>query len=270
MAKRMFNKAIVQSDAFLDMPLTSQALYFHLSMHADDYGFVSPKYVMRTIGANDDDLKILIAKRYVLTFESGVVVIKHWQINNTIRKDRSHPTTYKREFDTLIFNEFGAYTERRKIISTIVDVENATTTNREEKEPATKWQPNGNQMATENRIEQNRIVSKTKVLLVNSNKSSTRDPNTTELLKLLIKTLGYSEQTRLTDGRKAKLKARLRLFKPEELLEAAKNLSLDAYMQGDNDGGKKYGNIDYLLRSDEVVDKWLEAGAKTVNFKAGW
>jgi len=153
----MFSQAIVESDAFLDMPLSTQGLYFHLSMNADDYGFVGPKRVMRMVGANDDDLKVLIGKRYVLIFDSGVVVIKHWMLNNTVRKDRSQPTTYSKEFESLIFNEFGAYTERRKILETIEGVENATTITPEENRVATKSQPNDNQMTTQIRLDYIRL-----------------------------------------------------------------------------------------------------------------
>ena len=84
--RRMFAKTIIDSDAFLDMPLSSQALYFHLNMRADDDGFVnSPKKIQRLIGCTDDDFKLLIAKSFIIPFESGVVVIKHWRINNYIR-----------------------------------------------------------------------------------------------------------------------------------------------------------------------------------------
>lgn len=96
--RRMFSKKIIDSDAFLDMPLTTQALYFHLSMRADDDGFVSnPKRIRTMVGASEDDLKLLIAKRFVLTFDSGVVVIKHWRIHNYINPDRYIPTTYVEE-----------------------------------------------------------------------------------------------------------------------------------------------------------------------------
>jgi hypothetical protein len=93
------------------MPASTQLLYFHLGMVADDDGFVNPKRVMRMIGVNEDDLKILIAKRFVITFENGVVVIKHWAINNLIRKDWYRPTVYSEEKKRLQTKENGAYTE---------------------------------------------------------------------------------------------------------------------------------------------------------------
>ena len=87
--RRMFSKLIIDSDMFLDMPLSTQALYFHLSMRADDDGFVNnPKKIQRMIGCNDDDLKVLITKKFIIPFESGICVIKHWKIHNYIRNDR--------------------------------------------------------------------------------------------------------------------------------------------------------------------------------------
>lgn len=111
--RRMFAKAIIDSDAFLDMPLSTQALYFHLSMRADDEGFIgNPKRIKAMIGASDDDLKVLIAKRFILVFDSGVVVIKHWRIHNYIQGDRKKETTYIDEKNTLFLDENKAYTER--------------------------------------------------------------------------------------------------------------------------------------------------------------
>ncbi len=110
--RRMFSPQIVDSDAFLEMPVSAQSLYFHLGMRADDDGFVgNPRKILRMIGGNEDDLKVLIAKRFLLIFESGVVVIKHWRIHNLIRHDRYHQTTYIEEKKGLEIKENGAYTE---------------------------------------------------------------------------------------------------------------------------------------------------------------
>lgn len=111
--RRMFAKSIIDSDAFLDMPLSAQALYFHLSMRADDEGFVgNPKRIRSMISASDDDLKLLIAKRFILAFPSGVIVIKHWLIHNYLQNDRCKPTTYIEERETLTLDGKKAYTER--------------------------------------------------------------------------------------------------------------------------------------------------------------
>ena len=109
--RRMFAKTIIDSDAFLDMPLSSQALYFHLSMRADDDGFINnPKKIQRMVGCGDDDLKLLMAKKFILVFESGVIVIKHWKIHNYIRNDRYKPTLYQEEKAMLTDKESKAYT----------------------------------------------------------------------------------------------------------------------------------------------------------------
>lgn len=110
--RRMFSIQIIDTDAFMDMPLSAQALYFHLGMRADDDGFVSnARRIQKLVGAADDDLKLLILKRFVLTFESGVIVLKHWKISNYIQKDRYKPTLYREEKATLYLKPDGAYTD---------------------------------------------------------------------------------------------------------------------------------------------------------------
>ena len=109
--KRMFTMKIVDSDSFLDMPLSTQCLYFHLNMRADDDGFVgNPRKIMRMIGASEDDLKVLLAKRFLLVFENNIVVIKHWWMHNTLSKDRYHETTYTDEKHQLKLKDNKSYT----------------------------------------------------------------------------------------------------------------------------------------------------------------
>jgi len=111
--RRMFAKTIVLSDAFLDMPMSARCLYFTLGMLADDDGFVgNPKALMRQCGASQDDMAILIQRRFVLAFESGVIVIKHWRMNNLLKNDRYKSTVYVEERSTLALDEKNAYTER--------------------------------------------------------------------------------------------------------------------------------------------------------------
>lgn len=108
--KRMFDIEIVDTDLFLEMPQSTQNLYFHLGMRADDDGFISnPKKIIRTIGANEDDLKILITKKFIIPFESGVIVIRHWKINNYLRSDRYTETLYKDEKRQLVEDENSVY-----------------------------------------------------------------------------------------------------------------------------------------------------------------
>ena len=109
--RRMFAKTIIDSDAFIDMPLSTQALYFHLSMRADDDGFINnPRKIQRMIGASDDDIKVLISKKFIIPFDTGIVVIKHWKIHNYIRGDRKKATVYPEEMALLEEKENGAYT----------------------------------------------------------------------------------------------------------------------------------------------------------------
>ena len=118
--RRMFAKTIVLSDAFLDMPLSARCLYFTLGMLADDDGFVnSPKSIMRQAGASTDDLNLLMAKRFILAFDSGVIVIKHWRIHNYIQKDRYKESKYIEEKSALMIDQNGAYTECIQDVSTL-------------------------------------------------------------------------------------------------------------------------------------------------------
>ena len=108
--RRMFALTIVDSDAFLDMPPSTQNLYFHLGMRADDDGFVNnPKTITRYIGSKDDDLKLLEAKKFIISFPSGVIVLKHWRINNYLQSDRITPTKYQKEKCSLDLHKNGAY-----------------------------------------------------------------------------------------------------------------------------------------------------------------
>lgn len=124
--RRMIAKSIIKSDRFLDMPATTQCLYFHLLLEADDDGFINaPKSIMRVIGAKDDDMRVLQAKGYIIPFESGVIVIKHWRLHNSLRKDRYNPNPQLEN-------------ERKQLV--VVD--------NKEYQLATNWQPDGNQLAT--------------------------------------------------------------------------------------------------------------------------
>lgn len=140
--RRMFAKTIVDSDAFLDMPLTTQALYFHLSMRADDEGFINnPKKIMRMIGASEDELKLLIAKSFIIPFESGVCVIKHWKIHNYLRNDRFKPTVYTDEKSQLVEKDNKAYSIRQLVPAVGIPL----------------GIPNADQMETQDRIGKDRI-----------------------------------------------------------------------------------------------------------------
>ena len=110
--RRMFAKTIIDSDMFIDMPMSARLLYYDLAMRADDDGFVnSPKKIMRFVGASMDDMNVLIAKQFIIPFESGVVVIKHWKIHNYIQKDRYKATSYQAEKESLTLKNGTYYTD---------------------------------------------------------------------------------------------------------------------------------------------------------------
>ena len=135
--RRMFSKEITTSDLFVDMPASTQLLYFHLGMEADDEGFIgNAKMLGRAYGASNDDLKLLQAKGFIIVFESGVTVVKDWNVNNKLRKDRFKPTIYQEEKSLLTLMNTGTY-----------EIDNQTTTKR---------QPNDNQMTTQYRIGEDR------------------------------------------------------------------------------------------------------------------
>ena len=131
--KRMFTSKIIESDAFLDLPLSAQALYLHLNMNADDDGFVNnAKMITRVIGAKSDDLQILIDKAFVLLFPSGVIVVKGWLMNNSIKADRKKPTSYQEELSMLDIKDNRSYTWKHS-----------------GNELETLWKQNGNKTETE-------------------------------------------------------------------------------------------------------------------------
>lgn len=122
--RRMFAKTIIDSDAFLDMPLSTQSLYFHLSMRADDDGFINnAKKIQRMLGCTDDDFKILLGKNFVIPFENGVCVIKHWRIHNLIQKDRYKPTVYGELKDKLSLKNNNVYSTEEPCIQNVSKVE---------------------------------------------------------------------------------------------------------------------------------------------------
>ncbi|NQN32888.1 DnaD domain protein [Streptococcus suis] len=139
--RRMFSKEITTSDHFVDMPQSTQLLYFHLGMEADDEGFIgNARMLSRAYGANSDDLKLLQAKGFIIIFESGVTVVKDWNLNNQIRKDRLKPTIYQAEKSLLTLDNTGVY-----------QLDNQMTT---------KPQPNDNQMTTKPQPNDNQLPTK--------------------------------------------------------------------------------------------------------------
>lgn len=136
--RRMFSLDVVDTDIFLDLPISSQALYFHLGMRADDDGFVSsPKRVTSMIGANQDDLKLLIAKGFIIALEDGIVVIRHWKQNNYIQSDRHKGTIYQSQLETLTVSN-GVYEMDTDCIQTVYEMDTQVSIDKNSKDKNSK------------------------------------------------------------------------------------------------------------------------------------
>lgn len=150
--KRMFTQKIIDSDAFLDMPLSAQALYFHLNMRADDDGFVNnPKRITKLVNASEDDLKILLLKRFIIGFASGVIVIKHWRMHNTLKSDRYKPTQYQEELAMLGIKTNKSYTDHPE---QLIDLSSSVSGTRVEPE----WNQSGTKVEPQNSIDSGLVI----------------------------------------------------------------------------------------------------------------
>lgn len=238
--KRMFTQKIVDSDAFLDMPLSTQALYFHLNMHADDDGFVNnPKKIQRVIGASLDDLKLLIAKRFILVFENGVIVIKHWRMHNLLRKDRYNPTQYQDQMERLELKDNGAYTEKSPEPLEIKESESMATT----------WQPDGNQMA--HRIGKDRI-GKDRIGEVRGEESV--ETATCQQIVDLYHSIcvSYPSVKTLSEARKKAIRARLKVYSLEDFRKMFEKAEGSAFLKGANNRNWS-ANFDWMIKEANMA-----------------
>lgn len=237
----MFTMKIVDSDAFLDMPMSAQCLYFHLNMRADDDGFLNnPKKIQRMIGASEDDLKLLLAKRFVLGFEKGLIVIKHWRMHNLLRKDRYNPTQYIKEKDSLDIKEDGSYTEKQPFECL-----------------ATTWQPNGNQMATQDRLGEDRIVKDS--IVEDRGEEAECDPLPQQILDLYNSICPDKNRPAvlpradmLNDQRKKKIEDSLKLYRLEDFKRCFELASRSSFLKGNNKR-KWCASFDWLIDSANMA-----------------
>ena len=248
--RRMFTKKIIDSDAFLDMPLSAQSLYFHLNMRADDDGFLNnPKKIQRMIGASEDDLKLLIVKRFVLTFENGVIVIKHWKMHNLIRKDRYNPTQYIEQLEELDVKKDGSYTEK------VLEIPMATT-----------WQPHGNHLEPQYSIGKYSI-DKNSIDII-SDSSEPEPPAKPKKEKPVKHKYGEYNNMLLTDEELQKLKSEYSDY--EKRIE-----NLSSYIASTGKSYKShYATIRNWARKDaekpgrkEIVPEWMQKKNKFNNFE---
>lgn len=240
--RRMFAKTIIDSDAFLDMPQSTQLLYFHLSMRADDDGFINnPKSITRNVKCNEDDLKLLSLKKFIIPFESGIVVIKHWKIHNYIRNDRYKETKYKEEKSLLFLDENNSY-------SLGIPTDNQMTT---------IGIPTDNQMDTQVRIGKDRIdkdikESNTKVL-----PKKNENINYQEIVdKYNEICVSLSKVKKITNARKKSINARLKIYTFDEIIEVFKKAEASDFLKGANNINFQAG-FDWLM-ADKNMAKVLE------------
>ena len=225
--RRMFAKAIIDSDAFLDMPMSTQALYFHLSMRADDDGFINnPKRIQRMIGASDDDLKLLIAKSFLIVFESGVVVIKHWKIHNYIRNDRYKPTTYVEEKALLVEKDNKAYTLG-------IPSDNQVTY----------------QTDTQDRLGKDRIGKDR----LGEDRLGEERVNYQEVVNLYNDTcVSFPRVTAISEARKKAIKARLNKYSLNDLKKAFELAEESDFLKGNNKRNWT-ANFDWILKDANIA-----------------
>jgi hypothetical protein len=260
--KRMFTMKIVDSDAFLDMPLSTQCLYFHLNMRADDDGFVgNPKRIAKLIGSNDDDLKLLIAKRFVLLFEDGVIVIKHWRIHNTLSRDRYVETSYTDEKKELFLKDNGSYS-----LTDGIPIDDTKLIERSNRQTQNKCE-----IEVENRLEEKDTICQTDIQKV------INEWNTLE-------EFGITPVKRMTPKREQAVKARIRQNHMDDILEAIENIRHSSFLQGQNKEGwmitfdwfLKPGNFakvfegNYLDKSGNKPQSYMEKIQNRVSEVDNW
>ena len=229
--RRMISKKITDTDAFLDMPLTTQALYFHFLQNADDDGFVgNPNSIMRKVGASKNDYDLLMVKRFIIVFDSGICVIKHWRIHNYIQKDRYVPTTFIKEKAQLETEENGAYTE---CIQNVYKLDAQYSI--------------GKDSIVEDRIGKDRIGEE---------RACTREPvhskaqTIVDLFNGLCPSL--SKVTVLSTCREKAITARLKEFTVEHFTTVFKKAEASKFLTGRN--GKSWrANFDWLINASNFV-----------------
>lgn len=247
--RRMFAKTIIDSDMFLDMPLSSQALYFHLSMRADDDGFISnPKRIQRMVSCSDDDLKLLVAKNFIIPFESGVVVIKHWKIHNYIKKDRYKETIYRDEKGMLTTTQNNIYE---------IDISNGYQVD-------TECIQNGHQVDTQDRLGKDSIVEDRLEIENTTSKVAPVQPQTIlDMFNEICKS--YPRATKLSESRRKAIKARLKMYSIDDFKQLFEMAEGSSFLKGGNNHNWS-ANFDWLIKDAnmaKVLDgNYSDAGEK--------
>lgn len=283
--RRMFAKTIIDSDAFLEMPTSTQALYFHLSMRADDEGFVNnPKKIQRFVGASEDDLKLLILKSFLIPFESGIVVIKHWKVHNYIQKDRFHETTYLEEKAQLYIKDNDVYTldstkgkhciqsgyKNQENVSNMYPTctQDVSTLNENSIDAdycevsempknqgvgglCTEWIQNGYNLDTEERLGEDSLV-KDSLVKVNK-KDSTITVSYQTIIDLYHETcVSFPHLRKPSSNRIDKINARLRTYSLDDFRLLFEKAEASDFMKGKNDRGWS-ATFDWMMNENNML-----------------
>lgn len=237
---------IVDTDAFLDMPLSTQCLYFHLNMRADDDGFIgNPKRIEKIIGANDDDLKLLIAKRFVILFDDGVIVIKHWRMHNTLSRDRYIETSYTDEKKKLLLKDNGSYslTNGNSIDDTkLIERSNRQTHKRRKTDEQKTHSDKDIGLDKDLELDLDTELDKDKEKDINDLIVSKDTIRQTDVQRIIdewntLEEFGITPVKRMTPKREQAAKARIRQNHMDDILEAIENIRHSSFLQGQNKNG---------------------------------
>jgi hypothetical protein len=233
--KRMFSMDVIDTDKFLEMPATSQNLYFHLGMRADDDGFISnPKKITKLVNCGNDDLNVLISRGFVITFEDGIIVIRHWKQNNYLRGDRYKETIYQNQKKMLVVKD-GVYDLNSDGIPMVDQMD-------------TNGIPVVDKMDTQYSIDKNSIDKYSNIYSVHFDEFWNAYPRKKEKAKAY-----KAYNARLKDG-----------FSEEELLTAAKEYAKECdkdkreqkYIKlGSTFLGSNTPFMDYLVKDNEKGDR---------------
>ena len=241
--RRMFSKAVIDSDMFLDMPLSAQALYFHLSMRADDDGFVNnPKKIQRMTSCTDDDLKLLVAKNFIIPFESGIVVIKHWRIHNYIKSDRYKETVYQDEKRMLTIEKNKVYSLGIPNVNQCVSV------------METKRIHDVSKMDTQDRLDKDSIeLGKDSIEeeYIHTSKVAPVQPQTIVNMYNRI-CVSYPKVTKLSESRKKAIRVRLKMYSIEEFQKLFEMAEGSSFLKGSNNRNWS-ANFDWLVKDANMA-----------------
>lgn len=289
----MFTMKIVDTDAFLDMPLSTQCLYFHLNMRADDDGFIgNPKRIEKIIGANDDDLKLLIAKRFVILFDDGVIVIKHWRMHNTLSRDRYIETSYTDEKKKLLLKDNGSYslTNGNSIDDTkLIERSNRQTQKRRKIDERKTHSDKDIGLDKDLELDLDTELDKDKEKDINDLIVSKDTIRQTDVQRIIdewntLEEFGINPVKRMTSKREQAVKARIRQNHMDDILEAIENIRHSSFLQGQNKEGwmitfdwfLKPGNFskvfegNYLDKSGNKPQSYMEKIQNRVSEVDNW